>query len=263
MHKKDYDIMHELEADFWWFVGMRDITRALLERHMTAPPRAVLDIGCGTGINITWMSRFFSPGLVVGCDFSGIALSWCRETMEKTTTETGVPRPLLSQGDVRKLPFGSGSFDLATILDVLDLFPPTGGDFEGFAELHRVLRPGGLAFVREPAYRWLLSSHDTVFETQHRYTTGELAGKMASAGFEIVQTTYANTLLFPLAAARRLLRKTIGLASDRTDSQPWPSWLKWLNGPFTMCLRAEADLISDGWRLPFGLSAICIGRKRT
>ncbi len=68
--------------------------------------------------------------------------------------------PHLARGDVRHLPFAAGSFDALTLLDVLDQFPPDGQDLLGFAELHRVLRPGGVAFARVPAYRWLLSSHD-------------------------------------------------------------------------------------------------------
>jgi hypothetical protein len=84
---------------------------------------------------------------------------------------------------------------------------------------------------------------------------------MSAAGFQILATTYANTILFPVAMARRLLLIWAGIASDITDSQPWPYYLEWLNKPFTSCLKLEARWLSGGRRLPFGLSAICIGRK--
>jgi hypothetical protein len=128
-------------------------------------------------------------------------------------------------------------------------------------EFYRVLRPGGVAFVRAPDYDWLLSSHDTLFETKHRFSAHELREKMKLAGFEILKTSYANTVLFPMALAQRLLRKFAGVSPEKTDTQPWPESLQWLNRPFTACLDLEARWLAAGHRLPFGLSAICIGRK--
>jgi SAM-dependent methyltransferase len=261
VQSKDYEIMHALEARFWWFAGMRHITRALLKRHISGSPRAILDVGCGTGINLLWMLQQFPPELIVGCDYSPVALGWCQETLQASGSASARVRPVLCRGDVRKLPFSDRTFDLATSLDVLDLFPPIGDDTRAMAELHRVLRPGGLALVREPAYQWLLCGHDVAFETQHRYSTGELREKMSSAGFQVIQTTYANTLLFPLAAMRRLLRM-IGIANEGTDTKPWPKAFEWLNLPFTRCLAWEARWLARGLGLPCGLSAICIGRRR-
>lgn len=261
MRREDYDIMHALEAEFWWFAGMRKITHALLSRHLVRAPQGVLDVGCGTGINLLWMTQQFKPEAVVGCDYSSVALEWSGMTLHRSASYSARVTPRLTQGDVRSLPFGDASFDLATSLDVLDQFPPTGEDVQCFRELYRVLRPGGVAYVREPAYQWLMCSHDTLFDTKHRYTTTELATKMSAAGFAILATTYANTILFPLAVARRFLRR-FGTESDRTDTHPWPKSLEWLNGPFTACLSSEARLLSLGWRLPFGLSAISVGLKK-
>lgn len=260
MQSKDYEIMHDLEARFWWFAGMREITRALLMRHLASPPHAILDVGCGTGINLLWMTQQFSPRLMVGCDYSPVALGWSRATLRDALPGAARTIPKLCRGDVRSLPFSDRIFDLTTSLDVLDLFPPNGDDSRGLGELHRVLRPGGLALVREPAYQWLLCGHDVAFETRHRYSTGELQKKMTAVGFQVIQTTYANTLLFPLAAARRLLRM-IGIANEGTDTKPWPKALEWLNAPFIRCLSEEARWLARGLRLPYGLSAICLGRK--
>jgi len=261
MRKEDYDDMHALESDYWWFAGMRRITFALLKRHLPGGALDFLDVGCGTGINLLQMCRDFPLRRAVGCDFSSIALAWCRDTIRNAPAHPRGTVPRLSRGDVRSLPFADASFDLVTSLDVLDVFDPNGEDEKAFAELHRVLRPGGVAFFREPAYRWLLSSHDTLFDTRHRYTTGELRRKISKAGFRIAGSTYANTLLFPLAAGQRLLRRFAGICPERTDTQPWPPHLQWLNRPFEACLALEAVMLSKGWSLPFGLSAICIGIK--
>jgi hypothetical protein len=119
-----------------------------------------------------------------------------------------------------------------------------------------------MAFVRVPHHQWLLSSHDTLFETRHRYGAGEIRRKMEAAGFRIHSVTYVNTILFPIAMTQRLLRKWFGIAGEKTDTQPWPGWLAWLDAIFRACLSAEAALLRRGWTLPFGLSAICIGGRR-
>ena len=54
MQPEDFAYLYELETDFWWFVGMREITAALLDP--VCPPgidREVLDDGSGTGGNLT------------------------------------------------------------------------------------------------------------------------------------------------------------------------------------------------------------------
>jgi SAM-dependent methyltransferase len=260
MRKEDHDLMHMLESNFWWFVGMRQIKGALLSRHLSCAPQDILDVGCGTGINLLWMAQQFRPRRVIGCDYSRNALEWCRETLKAAPSYSQKVTPHLSRGDIRHLPFANNTFDLVINLDVLDTFAG-GEDEQGLAELLRVLRTSGVAFVRAPAYQWLLSSHDILFETKHRYMTSELAAKMSRVGFQIVRTTYANSFLFPVAMAERLLRKLAGWSSDKTDAQPWPRSLEWLNGPFTACLRLEAYCLARGFTLPFGLSAICIGRK--
>ncbi len=257
MRQEDHDLMHALETNFWWFVGMRRVTEALLRRSRAESPRNVLDVGCGTGINLLWIGWRFQPHRIVGCDYSGTAVNWCKETLASGTPR--VPTEL-SRGDLRRLPFRGESFDLVISLDVLDVFPP-GDVIMAASEIHRVLRPGGLAFVRAPAYQWLLSSHDILFETRHRFTTLELRNRLSGAGFEQIEATYANTILFPLALTERLLRKAAGVLSDKTDAQPWPKGLGWLNPVFKGCLLLEARLLALGWRLPFGLSAICIGHK--
>jgi ubiquinone/menaquinone biosynthesis C-methylase UbiE len=261
MRIEDYKLMHALEADFWWFVGMRKVTEALVRRYASGVSKAVLDMGCGTGINLLWAAELFQSGRVVGCDYSATALSWCVETLKSAASDSGRVEPRLSQGDVRHLPFETGSFDLVTNLDVLDTFASPGEDLQAMSEFFRVLRPGGVAFVRVPAYQWLMSSHDLLFETQHRYSVPELRAKMSGVGFVVIEATYANTLLFPIALLRRTLRKVAGIADDKTDAQPWPRFLKWLNGPFRFCLQLEAMWLAKGGTLPFGLSAICLGRK--
>ncbi len=99
MQEGQYDERHALEADFWWFAGMRLITRSILPRDISGAPPRFLDVGCGTGIILLWIARTLRPGLVVGCDYASAALDYCKITLRDTGTEAQVTR-VLSQGDV-------------------------------------------------------------------------------------------------------------------------------------------------------------------
>lgn len=253
MKQKDYADLHALEEEFWWFVGMRDITAALLDPIFAGTrDRTVLDAGCGTGGNLSWLARYAGNGKVVGIDVSPDALGFC---------SSGNHRRLL-QSSATHLPFADSTFDLVTSFDVLAQLPGPGSDEQAIREMYRVLGPGGVAFVRVAAYEWMRSGHDEALATQRRYTVGELNSRMTNAGFRSLRTTYANTLLLPAAAVRRLLLKRIGLANKGSDVSPLSPKLDWLNRLLASALRNEARILSNpGASLPAGLSAICVAEK--
>jgi hypothetical protein len=106
------------------------------------------------------------------------------------------------------------------------------------------------------------SGHDEALGTQRRYHLATLNERMERAGFHTVRATYANTLLLPLAALRRLLLKRIGLVDSGSDVKPLPPKLQWLNRALIRALRGEARLLKHPRsRLLAGLSAICIAEK--
>ena len=253
MQSEDFSSLAQLEASFWWFVGMRDISAVLLDPTLApTQPRDILDIGCGTGGNLAWLRRFQCDGQVVGLDYVAVALQFCRQAGETA----------LVQASATALPFAAQSFDFVTSFDVLVQLPGADADEMALREMYRVLKPGGVAFVRAAAYQWMRSQHDEALHSQRRYTTRELEAKLQTAGFVVRRSTYANCLLLPVAALHRLLLKPLGLAASGSDVQPLPPHWQWLNGIFTRLLRAEAKwLQAPHRRLPFGLSAICIAEK--
>lgn len=253
MKTEDYAYLYELEEIFWWFAGMRDVTAEMLD-PVCHPERdcVALDAGCGTGGMLSWLKRYTERENIYGIDVSPTALDFCRAR--------GHAR--LAQASATHLPFADSSFDLVTSFDVLVQIPGAGADEAAMREMFRALRPGGIAFVRVAAYRWMMSGHDAALGTQRRYTLGELHDKMERAGFHIIRATYANTLLLPVAVLRRLLLKRLGLADGGSDVKPLPRSLRWFNGFLTGALRAEARLLKRRRiNLPFGLSAICVAKK--
>lgn len=252
MQIEDYQYLYELEERFWWFAGMCEITASLLDPLLPDRDRSILDAGCGTGGNLEWLARYAGNGCVAGIDLISTAIEFCRQR--------GHGR--LAQASATHLPFADQSFDLVTSFDVLVQIPGEGADTQAMCEMHRVLKPGGIAFVRCAAFEWMRSGHDRALDTQRRYSLGELRGKLESAGFTVLRETYANSLLFPIAALRRLLLKRLGLADSGSDVKPLPEHLEWLNRVLTQVLLWEAKWLANPHsQLPVGLSAICIARK--
>ena len=253
MEPGDFAHLYNLENDFWWFAGMREIAAVMLDPLCSVPlNRQILDAGCGTGGMLTWLERYAGEGDIFGIDVEATALDFCRQRDHK----------LIAQASVTCLPYPDATFDLVTSFDVLEQLPGPDSDQSAINEMARVLKPGGFGFIRVPAYEWMKSDHDYALNTQHRYSLPELRAKMERAGFEILRGTYANTWLLPLALLRRLILKRLGIAAGGSDVKPLPAGLRWANRPFTALLRTEARwLRRPHAKLGFGLSAICVGRK--
>ena len=246
MEREQYDLMFAQEERHWWYVGMRRISAALLDRFGPrtehAGPLQILDAGCGSG----GMTRFLARrGIVTGIDLAPEALAFARRR--------GLMH--LARASVGQLPFRSASFDVVTSFDVL-YHLNVGDDRAALAELHRVLRPGGVLLIRLPAYDWIRGAHDDAVHTRHRYTRDELTGKLDDAGFRLEHATYANSVLFPLAPVKRYLEHCNG-TREATDLWRPPAPLN----------RLLADLLSleavpaRGVGLPWGLSVFAVARR--
>jgi SAM-dependent methyltransferase len=247
MELDQYQLMFRQERTHWWYAGMRRISETLLDRFPPcsssnrARPIEILDAGCGTG----GTTRVLSPrGRVIGIDFSSEALRLARQR--------GLPR--LVRASVNELPFRSERFDLVTCFDVL--YHLNVDDVAALAELRRVLRPGGVLHVRLPAYDWIRGAHDVAVHTRHRYSRRELAAKLAAVGLEVVHLSYANSLLFPLAPAKRLLERGNGAGRVADLWQP----PRGLNQLLTDLLALEAPVVASVG-VPWGLSVHAVARR--
>jgi len=249
VEREQYAIMARREERHWWYAGMRRVALAVLDHALgTTPPgpRRILDAGCGTGGTTIALQRF---GEVVGIDLAWEALG------------PAAGRGLgghLARASIEHLPFGPATFDAVTSFEVI-YHLGVSSDLAAFGELRRVLKPGGLLLVRVPAHDWLRGAHDRLVHTRHRYTRGELATKLQQAGFVLQQLSWANTLLFPPAVAKRLLERADGQAPATGEPDLWQP-----PGPVNALLEGavavEALAIPRGVALPFGLSVLAVAR---
>lgn len=245
MRDEEYQAMFDLEERLWWYEGMRRITASLLGTALAEKKnQRLLDLGCGTGYSLIWLRERFNFAEADGVDLSQHAAAFWHAR--------GLDTVALATAD--KLPFGENEFDLVTCFDVIYQLNDERAS-KAVSEMHRVLKPGGLLFIREPAYQWMRGAHDVAVGTHRRYTLTDLRRLLRAHGFTPRRSTYANTLLFWVAAPHRLLSKLRG--STASDVKPVPRWLNTLLGA---ALKLEARMLRR-MSFPFGLSVITLAEK--
>ena len=101
------------------------------------PGERVLDLGSGAGTDALVAARMVGPtGSVTGVDMTREMLAKARSAAE----EAGIENVSFTEGEAESLPFADESFDVVISNGVIDLIPDKDAVF---AELHRVLVPGG------------------------------------------------------------------------------------------------------------------------
>ena len=100
----------------------------------------VLEVGCGRGVALPVLARLLGPACLAGLDLDAGLLDEAR-----ARADAGGIAVELVPGDVRRMPFPDGSFDL--VVDFGTCYHIARAA-EALAEIARVLAPGGL-FVHE------------------------------------------------------------------------------------------------------------------
>lgn len=240
METREYEIMYEVEDTHFWYKGMRKITKTLLDKYLPkSKGLKILDAGCGTGRNILFLKNY---GHVSGFDISPHAIKYCKKRGLKN----------IKKGSVDKIPFNNDSFDLITCFDVL--YHKQVKNYESaIANFNRILKPGGILFVRVPAFQFLLSSHDKAVHTKHRFSKNELKKILISRQFKILKISYINFFLFPFIFISRIVSKHKSSDVKKTNFL--------LNYLHQFPLWIESLLISY-IGFPYGVSLVAICQKK-
>ena len=130
-------------------------------------------------------------------------------------------KPVLYRRDT-----GPTDCDLVLMMDVLEHVD----DDRGLLRHYAAKVPSGAHFlVTVPAFAFLWSGHDVFLEHKRRYRLGEIEAAMRDAGLQVVRGSYYFGLVFPLAAAVRLVERNTtspGAASRSTVRSPMASWAR-------------------------------------
>lgn len=238
----------QAEQVHFWYRGFRAFVRPLLRAALGGRRDAkILDCGCGTGANLGMLGEF---GQATGFDFTWRGLEFAREY--------GYRR--VAQASATHIPFTSGTFQLVTAFDVLQVLPDP-MEAQALAEIYRVLRPGGSLIVNVAALEMLRGTHAVLGAEVRRYTRRRLGQAVTAAGLEIVRLTYTNFTLFPIMAAVRTAQRLRGLpptGEGAIDTRVPPAPVNLALSSLVL-LEAAALKFVD---MPIGSSVLCLARKR-
>jgi SAM-dependent methyltransferase len=235
------------EQQLWWYRGMRRILFAVLDPIVAARPiERALEAGCGTG--------YFAQVLHERYDWRvcPVDLGW--EGLQHGR-RLGVKR--LAQADIAALPFPARFFQAVLSLDVLAHFP-RGEEERAVVELARVLAPGGILILRVSALDILRSRHSQFVRERQRFTRKRLVELVERHGVRVLRSTYANSLLLPVALAKFRIWEPLLRKPPASGVAPVPRWLDRL---LYLPLAWESVWLGAGLSFPLGQSVILIGEK--
>ncbi len=104
---------------------------------------AVLDIGCGTGVDTLIAATLVGPkGRAVGIDMIPEMLDQAKKNLRETRLENVT----FQQTSAEKLPFPDNEFDVVISNGVFNLIPDKA---KALAEVYRVLKPNGRVMIAD------------------------------------------------------------------------------------------------------------------
>lgn len=104
----------------------------------------ILDAGCGEGRNAVY---FINQGYsVFGIDPNEVAVQYCRYLAKSLNPDFDTFR--FQTGKLEEIPFHTGAFDAVICSAVLHFASSQENFWQMIAEIHRVLKPGGVFWFR-------------------------------------------------------------------------------------------------------------------
>ena len=239
-------IVHERmaahDSTHWWYRARRDILSDYITRYANLPEQArILEIGCGTGHNLPMLATF---GEVDAIEIDDASRAIASERLGKPVGAAPLP----------ELPgVERGAYDMVAVLDVVEHIEDDVAALKAMASL---LKPGGTILIAVPAHQWMWSAHDVVNHHHRRYSKDTLNAAIAAAGLKARKMCWFNSLLFPLAAAARIVGRMRG--KDDSDDSPPAAPLNWA---FEKVFRLERHLVG---RVPMtpGVSIVTLAEPR-
>lgn len=166
--------------------SLEPVRDRVLENAAIAPGDVVLDVGCGDGlIGFGALDRVGSSGRVIFSDVSDELLDRCREIADGDERCTFVRASATALVEIE-----SGSVDAVTVRSVLIYVPDRDA---AFAELRRVLRPGGRLSIFEPLNAFSYPGPEDRWGPWHVGAVQDLADRVKDV-FRAVQTSEGGSM---------------------------------------------------------------------
>jgi len=243
MHEIVYHSNYKLEESYWWFVARNNIIFSLIDHYTNIHHGSnILDVGCGTGAFAKILAEKYH---VLCLDTSPLALDYCKK---RGLTE-------LFEMPLQSFPNDQHEVSAITMLDVIEHIED---DKDIIETAYEILPKGGYLISTVPAYQWLWSKHDVTHMHYRRYTRKNFNHLITNTGFDIVFSSYFNSLLFPAGAVDRLIRM---IMPEQENLPPVNPVSNFTNKFLMNCFLIEKRLLKY-FSFPYGMSIFTVSVKK-
>jgi ubiquinone/menaquinone biosynthesis C-methylase UbiE len=256
-----YQRLYDIEENHWWARGIREAMVALLRQPLANHSSLrVLDVGCGTGYLLNFLKQHYPiAGEPVGIDISSHALEFCKLR--------GATELLLASAT--DIPIESASFDLIICIDTIQHLSPAGADQQALTEFARLLKPGGVLYLRTNSALGHLPLEGVDPDQYRRYRRETVTQMLNQAGLTVERATYLNAIPGAIAMLKEYVGTYARSRSQKASAigpglaiQPPSSRPSLSSSLMYRVLKLESWLIGALQKdLPFGHSSGFIARR--
>lgn len=238
-----FDQHADLEDRHWWFVGRRQVMRALVEAVL--PPGeggVVIDVGAGTGANLASLADQYR---VVGLEPSEHAVAHAHRRFPGITFLQTEDTGLVARHATAR-----------SVVMLMDVAEHVADDFLLISRLVAALPVGAHLLLTVPANPRLWSAHDVAFGHHRRYSVERLCQVWRDLPVEVRLFMDFNTRLAPVVRVARAIgrmsaRPRRGGSDLRMPVRPLNRLLAMILGGEATRLVARLDC-PDAW-FPSGM----------
>jgi SAM-dependent methyltransferase len=201
----DVAIEDPLRLYFWPVIGGLYRRRVELCLAECRGGDRVLEVGCGAGVSFLNLHRLYR-------EIYGLDLTMRTDEVAATFENLKIPVQL-QNGNILEMPYAENYFDTVLAVSVLEHLRPE-EQAQAFAEIHRVLKPGGQVVYGLPMARPFMTLMFHVlgrllhFDIEdHHFSTEKEVSAAAGRRFQLVGLKRLTTLFGPVYEVGHFLKQ--------------------------------------------------------